>query len=136
MAASEIVEIYIQGNQQQQNLHLEAALQSGSGKQILSKPGQNPWETPAKEPTLQQSCRVEACICTKNEPSHSHLPRILPRSWVIIYDYFKNLRTNFIPEYFSMVASIHYAFSYCNVMTANFTKYNLNNCLLWFKICN
>ena len=79
-------------------------------KKILSKSGQNSWKTSAKELTLQQSCRLEACSCTKNEPSHSHFPRILPRSWVIIYDCFKNLRKKFIPEYFSIVASIYYAF--------------------------
>ena len=32
MAASEIIEIYIQQNQQQENLHLKAATQSWSGK--------------------------------------------------------------------------------------------------------
>ena len=36
-----------------------------------------------------------ACNCTKNGPFHSHLPRILLWSWVIIYDYFKSLRTTF-----------------------------------------
>ena len=68
-------------------------------KKILPKSGKNSWKTPAKEPTLQQSYRLEA-----------HPPRILPISSIIIYHYFKKLRTNFIPEYFSMVASLHYAF--------------------------
>ena len=79
-------------------------------RMMLSKSRQNSWKMPAKEPTLLQSYRLEACSCTKNEPSHSHPPKILRRSWVIIYDYFKNLRTTFIPKYFSMAASLHYAF--------------------------
>ena len=76
-------------------------------KKILSKSRQNSWKMPAKEPTLLQSCRLEAYSCTKSEPSHSHPPA---KTWVIIFDYFKNLRRTFIPEYFLIGASIHYAF--------------------------
>ena len=49
-------------------------------KKMLSKSRQNSWKTPTKE------------------PSHSHLPKILIWSWVIIYNYFKNLRTTFLPR--------------------------------------
>ena len=35
MAASEVVEIYIQGNQQQESLHLEAAPRADLGKDTL-----------------------------------------------------------------------------------------------------
>ena len=109
MAAS-VVEIYIQENQQQENLHLEASSPPELvWTMMLSKSGQNSRKMPEKEPTLQQSRRLEACSCTKNEPSHSHPPRILSRSRVFIYDYFKNLKTTFIPEYFLMAAPIHYA---------------------------
>ena len=79
-------------------------------RMMLSKSRQNSRIMPVTEPTLPQSRSLEAGSCTKSEPSHSHPPTILPRSWVIIYDYFKNLRTTFIPKYFSMAASLHYAF--------------------------
>ena len=80
MAAS-VVEIYIQENQQQENLHLEASSPPELVWTVmLSKSRQNSRKMPEKEPTLQQSRRLEACSCTKNEPSHSHPPRILLRS--------------------------------------------------------
>ena len=72
---------------------------------MLSKSRQNSRIMPVTEPTLPQSRSLEAGSCTKSEPSHSHPPTVLPRSWVIIYDYFKNLRTTFIPDYFSMAAN-------------------------------
>ena len=45
--------------------------QSCSGKNVASKPRQNPQKTPAKEPILQQSRRLEACNLTKKEPAPS-----------------------------------------------------------------
>ena len=108
--AASVVEIYIQENQQEENLHLGAVPPELIWKKILSKSRPNAWKIPAKEPTLLQRCRLEDCSCTKNEPSHSHPPRIFLRFFVIICDYFICLRTVFILEYFPMVASIHYAF--------------------------
>ena len=49
-------------------------------RMVLSKYRQNSWKTQAKEPILLQSCRLEACSCTKNELSHRYPSRILPRS--------------------------------------------------------
>ena len=95
-------------------------------RMMLSKSRQNSWKMPVKEPTLLQSCWLEACSCTKNEHCHSHPPRILWRSWLIIYDYFKNLRTTFIPEYFSTATSLHCFFLIVMLSLQILTKYNLN----------
>ena len=97
-------------------------------RMMLSKSRQNSRKMLDKEPTLLQSY-------TKNKPSPRHPPRISPRSWVIIYDYFKNLRATLIPEYFLMAASIYYAFfllsCYHYELWPNITQWN---CLLWFKL--
>ena len=63
MDASEIMEIYLQENLQQENLHSEAATQL-IWKKMLQKSKQNSWKIPAKELTLQHTCRLEACNCT------------------------------------------------------------------------
>ena len=83
MAASEVVEFYIQDNLQQENLHSEAANQSWSGKKYSQNLSKISGKYMGRSPLFS------------NDPSHSHLPRILLWSWVIIYDYFKNSRTTF-----------------------------------------
>ena len=49
-------------------------------RMVLSKYRQNSRKTQAKELILLQSCKLEACSCTKNEPSHRYPSRIFPRS--------------------------------------------------------
>ena len=67
MAAS-VVEIYIQENQQKENLHLQAASPELIWRMMFSKSRQNSWKMHAKEPTLLQSCRLEACPVLKLKP--------------------------------------------------------------------
>ena len=92
-------------------------------KKISSKSRQNLWKMLAKEPTVQQSCRLEVCSSTKNKLSHSHPPRILSRSWVLIYDAFKNLRAIFFPEYFFSTLPV---FVIVMLSLRTLTKYNLS----------
>ena len=92
-------------------------------KKIPSKSRQNSWKMLAKEPTVQQSCRLELCSSTKNKPSHSHPPKILSRSWVLIYYTFKNLRTIFFPEYFFSTLPV---FLIVMLSLRTLTKYNLS----------
>ena len=92
-------------------------------KKIPSKCRQNSWKMLAKEPTVQQSCRLEACTSTNNKPNHSHPPRILSTSWVLIYDAFKNLRAIFFPEYFFSTSPI---FLIVMLSLRTLTKFNLS----------
>ena len=101
----------------------EPTTQSWSGKRC----SQNLGKIPAKEPTFQQCCRLESCNCTRTEPSQSHPPRMLLRSWVIIYNYFKNLRTTV----FSRTLLIDHFNILCFFVTVmlslrTLTKYNLS----------
>ena len=78
MAAS-VVEIYIQENQQQENLHLEAAPRAdleNDALTIKAKFMENACEGAHSSAKLQ----ARSLPCTKIEASHSHPPRILPRS--------------------------------------------------------
>ena len=94
-------------------------------KKMFLQSRENSWKMPPKRPTVQQSCRLEVGSCPKNEPSHSHLPRTLIWSWVIIYEYFKNLRTPFFPRIFSMAALIYYSFLVPVMLSLQtLTKYN------------
>ena len=59
---------------------MKAATQRCSGKKELWKFRQNPQKTPAKEPILYQSHRLEVCKLTTKEP-----PSGIPMHWVIYY---------------------------------------------------
>ena len=72
MAASKVVEIYIQENLQE-NLHSETATQRADLEKdafkIWTKFLENAYEG------ANSSVKLKARSCTKFEPSHSHLPR-------------------------------------------------------------
>ena len=92
-------------------------------KKIPSKSRKNSWKMLAKEPTVQQNCRLELCSSTKNKPSYSHPPKTLSRSWVLIYDTFKNLRTIFFREYFFSTLPV---FLIVMLSLRTLTKYDLS----------
>ena len=72
MAASEVVEVYIQEYLRHENLRSEAATKSLSGKRYSQNVGKIPGKCQRKSPFFSK-----AASSTKNEPSHSHPPRIL-----------------------------------------------------------
>ena len=92
-------------------------------RMMLSKSRQNSWKMPAKEPTLLQSYRLEACSCTKNEPSHSKDFAKILSNYLRLLLRFKN---NFYSRIFLNGRFITLCFFLIVVLLRTLTKYNLN----------